>query len=143
MWGLWEIVKAIRDAVHQTEYVIPHQLLQLVRQAHLGDSHQTTWDIRMSEEMRMALRAPLTAQQIQTLSQRSDDAISISVDGYVLSHKYRDRELSGVVCASIDISDRLGVCNYKYSDVKLRITIRQTGDPIDKRWAVSSVERVS
>lgn len=137
------IIKGIQETRHYLNYTIPHQLLQLVQQAHTGRSNQTLWNIETTEEMRRALCVPLTSQQIDALSKLGAETISTSVTGYVLSHKLRDSELSGVVCVSINISSSLGTYNYEYSNVKLRITVRHVGKPlVSDKWIVSSVEQI-
>ena len=99
-------------------------------------------NIEVSEEMRAALRAPLTPQQTEELSRMPDGTAVASAAGYVLSHKLKDTELTGVVCVSIDVSDCSGACLYKYSDVKRRITVSRTGRSIDGKWTVTSAERI-
>ncbi len=137
------IIKIIRDIRHHNNYTIPQQLVHLVQQAHTGRPSQTLWDIEVSDEMKIALRAPLTPQQIEVLSQLSGEVINAFVTGYVLSHKSKDGELTGVVCVSIDISSSAGTYKYKYSEVKLRITIRRVGKPlVSSKWVVSSVEQI-
>lgn len=145
---LWEMLFSgptadrLRRIRHHTDYVVPQQLFQLVRQAHTGKREEMPWDIRMSEEMQTALRAPLTPQQIEMLSQMRDENISTFVSGYVLSYKHKDTELSGIVCVNIDIFSRSGQYNYKFSGVKLRVTVRQVGKPLEGNWAVSSAEMI-
>ena len=142
MCATW-VIKGILEARRYSNYTIPQQLIQLVRQAHLEKEFHTIWDIKVSDEMRTALCAPLTQQQIQTIRLSKEDIISHSVDGYVISHKVRRRELSGVVSVSIDITSKSGNCNYKYSGVKLRITVNRLGDSaIDSKWTVTSVTQM-
>ena len=132
---LWEFIREI-------DYDISQQLLQLVRQAHLGREFCTKWDIQVSDEMRTALRAPLTLEQMRTIDGQEAGRFGISVSGYVLSAKMEDCELSGTVCVSIDIADRAGICSCRYENVKLRITVIRVGKPLDPdgKWVVSSAE---
>ena len=137
------IIKGIQYLRLYMHGTVPNQLMELVRQAHLGQQFNTLFNIEVSDEMRTALCAPLTQQQIQTIRLSKEDIISHSVDGYVISHKVRRRELSGVVSVSIDITSKSGNCNYKYSGVKLRITVNRLGDSaIDSKWTVTSVTQM-
>ena len=131
---IW-VIKGILEVRHYSNYTIPQQLIQLVRQAHLEQEFHTIWDIKVSDKMRAALCTPLTQQQLQTLKLSKDDIVSRSIDGYVISHKLRNGELSGVVSVSIDITSKSGKCNYHYSGVKLRITV----DRMYNKWIVTSV----
>lgn len=132
------IMKAIQSLRLYLYHTIPQQLLDLVRQAHLEQEFHTIWDIKVSDKMRAALCTPLTQQQLQTLKLSKDDIVSRSIDGYVISHKLRNGELSGVVSVSIDITSKSGKCNYHYSGVKLRITV----DRMYNKWTVTSVTQL-
>lgn len=137
------IIKGIHSTSHYLNYTIPQQLVQLVRQAHLGQPFQTTWNIEVSDAMREALCAPLTARQIRIMSQMKDDIARYAVDGYVISHKLKPKELTGVVAVSLNVVSRSGECDYMCSKAKLRITVRHIGKAgLDNKWVVSSVEQL-
>lgn len=137
------LIRGIQSSLHYLNYTIPQQLVQLVKQAHLGQSFQTLWNIEVSNTMREALCAPLTANQICEIAQMKHDIVSYSINCYVLSHKLKSKELTGVVSVSLSIDSRSGACDYKYSGVKLRITVRHIGKSgVDNKWVVSSVEQL-
>lgn len=139
MWGVF-FIKSIHSLWVYSNLTVPHQLVDLVRQAHLEQEFHTIWDIEVSDAMRIALCTPLTQQQLQMLRQSKDDIASRSIDGYVISHKLRHRELIAVVSVSIDITSKSGNWNYRYSGMKLRITVSRIGKPmINSKWAVTSV----
>ena len=140
------IIRGLRDIRHYQDVVIPQQLVQLVRQAHYGEKFQTKWDIEVSDQMRDALCAPLTSQQLQTLRVMKDDVCFRSVRCSLLSYKHKGLELSGVVNVSIDIRSHSGQNTYCIPNAKLHVIVRNTGnkDRIDNningKWYVSSVE---
>lgn len=136
-------IKGIQSTLHYLNYTIPQQLTQLVRQAHLGQPFQTLWNIEVNDTMRKALCAPLTANQICRISEMKHDIISYSIDSYVISHKLKSKELTGVVAVSLDVDSQSGACDYTCSMVKLRITVRHVGKTgVDYKWVVSSVEQL-
>lgn len=132
---------AVYGVVHYIRYTLPQQLIQLVKQAHHGHGYPTAWNIGMSDEMRLALCAPLTRQQLLEMWRDPADVTSRSVNGYVLSHRYRWNELSGVVCLSVETVSRSGGCNVSVSGMKLRITVQRTPES-GRRWMVTEVERL-
>lgn len=136
------VIKGVRDVLEYTRYTIPRQLVQLVKQAHLGQEYPTIWNIEMSDEMRTALCVPLQ-QQLHALGLLKDDVVINYINGYVISHKFKARELSGVVCVSIGMTSKSKNCNYECSEVRLRITVSHVGTPgISQQWVVSSVEQI-
>ena len=136
------LLKGIKDIWHFRHDTIPHQLVDLVRQAHLDVPFRTLWDIEVSSEMRNALLAPLTAEQINELSHSGEDIIKRSINCRVISHKLKDGELSGVVSVSVKYYSQSGTHNYAFSNEKLRIVVSHIGPTgISKRWSVTSVER--
>lgn len=138
------IVAGFRESYHYTHYTIPNQLAQLVKQAHLGQAFQNLWDIKVSDEMRIALRAPLTAQQIQEMEKMKDDIEIRSVDCYVLSHKLKRDFLLGVVDVSVDIGSHSGKYHYNISNAKIQVTVRHDDNEgrFSRKWYVSSVEQI-
>ena len=140
------IIRGLRDIRHYMKVEIPQQLIQLVRQAHYEEKFQTKWDIEVSEQMRNALCAPLTPQQVQTLCLMKDDICFRSVRCSLLSYEHKGLELSGVVNVSIDIRSHSGQNTYYIPKAKVRVTVRNTGDinridnNINGKWYVSSVE---
>lgn len=137
------LIRGIQSTVYYLNYTIPQQLIQLVRQAHLGQPFHTLWNIEADDSMREALCAPLTASQIYRISQMKHDIISYSIDGYVISHKLKSKELTGVVSVSLSVDSRSGACDYKCSKAMLRITVRHIGRPgVDNTWVVSAVEQL-
>lgn len=73
------IIRGLRDIHRYMKIELPQQFIQLVKQAHWGQTFHTAWEIEVSDEMREALQLPLTPQQIHTLMQENDDIISRSV----------------------------------------------------------------
>lgn len=142
--GLVYIIKGILNLYHYTKYTIPQQLVQLVKQAHMEQQFQTMWNIEVSDAMRDALRAPLTVQQLEAIFHAKNDITSKSVNCYVVSHKYRGNELSGIVNVSVDILSRSGLHDYHISNVKLQISVSSISNnaQIDHKWFVSSVKQL-
>ena len=142
--GLVYIIKGILNLYHYTNYTIPQQLVQLVKQAHLEQQFQTMWNIEVSDAMRDALRTPLTVQQLEDILHAKNDIISRSVNCYIVSHKYRGKELSGVVNVSVDILSCSGLHDYHISNAKLQISVSSISNnvQVDHKWFVSSVKQL-
>lgn len=137
------VIRGIQESRHYCNYAIPQQLIQLVRQAHLGQEIHTMWDIEVSEVMRPSLCAPLLYEQQQMLRESKDDILSYAVDGYVVSHKYHAHDLTGVVNVSIDITSKSGNWHYQCSNAKLRIVVKYIGEiGFNNKWAVTSVKQL-
>ncbi len=84
------IASLVISAVYRyVSYTVPQQLAQLVRQAHAMQPFQTRWRIEASDDMRDALRSPLTPPQLRALEQAEHDISSRNVSCYVLSHRRR------------------------------------------------------
>lgn len=137
------LMRGMQSIWHYLNYTIPQQFIQLVRQAHLGQPFQTLWNIEVDDSMRQALCAPLTESQICRIAQMKHDITRYSIDCYVITHKLRSKELTGVVSVSLNVDSQSGACDYHCSKVMLRIIIRHIGRPgVDNRWVVSSVEQL-
>lgn len=137
------ILKGIRDLHHLIHYETPQQLVDLVTQAHAGGPIKTRWEIEVSPEMRDALRLPLTPQQLEEMNAAGEDVFSSSVSCYLLSHKVRSGELSGVMKVSVTVHSKYSKTPLVYPEVKLRILVKQNGKQYPHlRWRVASVEQV-
>lgn len=138
------IFKRLHALYIRRKKVIPEQLAILIEQAFRGDSFSTVWNIMVSNDMKIALCAPLTREQILSVWQDKEDIISCNVHCSVVSHKQRSAELSGVVCVSADITSYSGKNNYSFHDVMTRVTVKNTDEfaGTGKRWYVSSAEQI-
>lgn len=138
------ILGSVRWIYHYIHYTIPQQLAQLVTQAHTGENFKTLWDIKVSPEMRAALCQPLTPEHLGIMQAAETGIVSSSACCYVLSHKYRSNELSGVVKVSVTVHSKYSKTDLIYPDVSLRIVVRLNGKPFPKsRWEVISVDQIA
>lgn len=138
------IIKGLMACRDYTGGVVPNQLAQLIRQAHLNQPFRTEWNIRVSDDMRCALQLPLTPEQIRAMQQAGDDITSRSVNCYKLSSQIKGEEMSGVFKVSFDIESKSGQHTYHFHDVRLRVVAHFTGDraTLNTRWEVTSVEQL-
>ena len=138
------ILWSIRDIYYHNHYRIPQQLAQLVTQAHTGENFKTLWDIQVSPEMRAALCQPLTSEHLEMMQASEAGTVSSSASCYVLSHKHRGNELSGVVKVTVTVHSRYSKTDSVYPDAKLRIVVRHNGKPYPKScWEVVSVDQIA
>ncbi len=143
IWG-GKTGEVLRDAHYHQQYRVPEQLAELVRQAHGTAPIRTMWDIRVSPEMRDALCAPLTAEQLASIRAAEEGAFSRSVSSYVVSHKHTGDELSGIVQVSLTVRSRYSESELAYPPTKLRIVVSLKEQESDhRRWAVTSVEQIA
>ncbi len=140
--GIVYLIKGAQYSHHLWKHCVPEQLAELVRQAHSNRPFQTMWDIKVSDEMREALQAPLTPQQIHAMAEAKDDDISRFVNCSVLSHKVNTKGLSGIVKVTIDIRSRSGLHNYHFQNVRLRIVVDGQADLFESSMTVRSVEQL-
>ena len=100
-----------------------------------GKTDVTHWNIKLNSQ---------TKEQLAYLDEKSDDIISKSVTCYLISHKYRPNELSGVVSVSIHIRSKSGLCDVDYDRVRVRIVTKSNGKGgFEARRVVDSVELLS
>lgn len=86
---------------------------------------------------------PLTPQQLEIMRAAGEGVFSSSVSCYLLSHKFKSGELSGVVKASVTVHSKYSKTPLVYPAVKLRILVKQNGKQYPHlRWMVTSVEQV-
>ena len=123
----------------ETERSLCEQLVYLVRQAHENSAFQTQWNIQVSDEMRVALQAPLSSQQVYELSQAKDDIDMRSIGVYLLSYNIKRGLMSGVVNVSIDIHSKSGLHNYHFEDVKLYLAVES--DEMTEEWKLVTVQQ--
>ena len=136
--------EVLRDAHYHQQYSVPEQLAELVRQAHGTAPIRTMWDIRVSPEMRDALCAPLTPEQLQAIRAAEAGVFARSVSCYVVSHKCKGNELSGIVQVSLTVRSRYSQSEMAYPPIKLRIGVNSsTAQYGDRCWEVTSVEQVT
>lgn len=144
IWGLGNTAEILRNCHRQQHYEVPQQLAELVRQAHGTEPIRTMWDIRVSPELRDALCVPLTDEQLATIRAAEEGTFSSSVSCYVVSHKHKDNELSGVVQVSVTVSSRYSKSELAYPPTKLRIVVSaKAGRYPLRRWEVTSVEQIA
>lgn len=144
LWVTPFLFFALRKIYVYVNGALPQQLSLLVHQAHMGQPFRTRWIIVADESMRNALQQPFTPERIRAMTQAGDDVTGKAVDCYVLTHRLRPGELSGVVKVSIDIKSRSRRHDYHAENVRLRVTLRPSGDHKGLRtiWMVSGVEVV-
>lgn len=69
---------------------------------------------------------------------------STSVNGYLISSRFENNELSGVVQVSVTVHSKYSKHDMAYPAVNLRIVVRRTGGQHpDICWEVASVEKVA
>ena len=118
---------------------IPQQLAELVKQAHSSAEFKTRYNIQVSDEMRLALQAPLTPDQLRSLAENSDDIDGKSVTAYLLNGKNRRGVLSGTVVVSIHIHSKSGLNNYDFEHIRLKLIANYENETM--RWILTSVEQ--
>lgn len=138
------IVRMIREDRYLFKQKIPGQLVQLVMRAHDASTVGTLFDIRVSPEMRDALCAPLTQEQLETMRAAEKGVYSTYVKCQLISSRFKGGELSGVVKVSVRVSSRFSERPLVCPEVKLKITVSSVGKPgIEHRWVVTSVEQIA
>lgn len=144
IWGFGRKTEILQDIHNHQHYEVPEQLAELVRQAHGTEPIRTMWDIRVSPEMRDALCTPLTSEELAAIRAAEPGVLSSSVSCYVVSHKHKGCELSGVVQVSVTVHSRYSKSERTYSPIKLRIVVVRNGRPFpNERWEVASVEQIA
>ena len=149
-WGVFAaipIVMAIRWMIRDHRDLfkreIPGQLVQLIKQAHGMSELETTFDIRVSPEMRDALCAPLTQEQLAVIRAAQKDVYSTYVKCELLSSTFKGPELSGVVKVAVRVSSKFSEFPLVCAETKLRIVVRHNGRQYPNgEWVVTSVEQV-
>lgn len=140
---MWKIAKLIWEARRYVNREVPQQLVKLVQQAHAEQPVDMEWDIAVSREMKRALCAPLTDEQLDFLEADEKGVFSRSVCGYVVSSSFRRGELSGVVESSVTLHSRYSKNDIVYPRTKLKIVVRQVGGKYPNYcWEVTSVEQI-
>lgn len=144
IWGFGRKTEILQDIHNHQHYEVPEQLAELVCQAHGTEPIRTMWDIRVSPEMRDALCAPLTPEQLQAIRAAEAGVFARSVSCYVVSHKYKGNELSGIVQVSLTVRSRYSQSEMAYPPIKLRIVVRCTTEQyVYRRWEVFSVKQIA
>ncbi len=144
IWGFGRKTEILQDIHNHQHYEVPEQLAELVRQAHGTEPIRTMWGIQVSPEMRDALCAPLTAEQLAAIRKADVGVFSRSVSCHVVSYKLRGKELSGVVQVSVTVHSRYSKSERTYPPIKLRIVVVHNGRPFpNERWEVASVEQIA
>lgn len=144
IWGFGRKTEILQDIHNHQHYEVPEQLAELVRQAHGTEPIRTIWDIRVSPEMRQALCAPLTSEELAAIHATEPGVLRSSVSCYVVSHKHKGNELSGVVRVSLTVRSRYSKSELSYPPIKLRIVVRCTTEQyVYRRWEVSSVKQIA
>ena len=139
-----KVTTRVREAFHYTFDQVPQQLFKLVKQAHLGEPVDMLWNIAVSSEMQDALCQPLTPEQLATMRAAEKGVFSTSVNGYLISSRFENNELSGVVQVSVPVHSKYSKHDMAYPAVKLRSVVRRTGGQHpDICWEVASVEKVA
>ena len=139
-----KVTTRVREAFHYTFDEVPQQLFKLVKQAHLGEPVDMLWNIAVSSEMQDALCQPLTPEQLATMRAAEKGVFSTSVNGYLISSRFENNELSGVVQVSVSVSSKFSEKQMVCPDVQLKITVSGKGKPgIEHRWEVTSVEQIA
>lgn len=143
IWGFGRKTEIFQDIRNHQHYEVPEQLAELVRQAHGTGPIRTMWDIRVRPEMRLALCAPLTAEELAAIRTAEPGVLSRSVSCYVVSHKKKGCELSGVVQVSVTVHSCYSKSERAYPPTKLRIVVTHNGRQFPNDcWEVTSVEQI-
>lgn len=138
------LVKGFRETHNYIKYAIPHQLVQLVLQAHAEQPFQTEWDIQVSREMQDALCKPLTPEQLAMMRAAEAGTFTRRVNCHLVSGKLRGSKLSGVVQVSVVVHSKYSKSNQVYPDTKLRIVVSSNGRQYPThQWLVTSVEQIT
>ena len=120
------------------EVTVPNQLVELVRQAQMGEPFQTALDILVGADDRQKLMYPLTQEQVETIRATSMFACQKKeFSCWLKEYRFTGSELSGIVLATIQFQDDAKGIRVDYRDVP--IYIRLTGRP-GKGWRIDSVE---
>ena len=110
------------------EVTVPNQLVELVRQAQMGEPFQTALDILVGADDRQKLMYPLTQEQVEIIRETSMFACQKKEFSYRLKeYRFTGSELSGIVLATIQFQDDAKGIRVDYRDVP--IYIRLTGRP--------------
>ena len=118
------------------EVTVPNQLIELVRQAQMGEPFQTALDILVGADDRQKLMYPLT--QVETIRATSMFACQKKEFSYQLKeYRFTGSELSGIVLATIQFQDDAKGIRVDYRDVP--IYIRLAGRP-GKGWQIDETE---
>lgn len=145
---IWKIIRyaviafiIVKGEIELCRYIkqIPRQLAELIKQAHSGEEFNTRYNIQVSDEMRLALQAPLTPDQIRSLAENSDDIDGKSVTAYLLNGKNRRGVLSGTVVVSIHIHSKSGLNNYDFEHIRLNLIANYEKETM--KWVLTSVEQ--
>ena len=120
------------------EVTVPNQPVDLVRQAHMGESFNTAFNIPVSANERQLLMYPLTQELVEIIRTTSRFACQKKEFSYRLTDcKFTDNELSGTVLATIQFQDDAKGINLDYRDVPIRIKL---GGKPGKGWHIDSIE---
>ena len=141
---VYHMVKMVREMNHLTKVEIPHQLVELVQQAHQDGPINTKFDIKVSSDMRDALCAPLTVEQLATIRAAEEGAFSRRVSCRLISSYYKGGEISGVVQVSVMVHSEYSKRNLFCPETQLRIVVRHNGRkyPLGD-WYVTEVEQIA
>ena len=140
---MYHLVKMVRNMRHLTKVKIPHQLVELVQQAHQDAPFRTQFDIRVSPAMRDALCLPLTPEQLAVIRAAQKGVYSTYVKCELLSSTFKGSELSGVVKVAVRVSSKFSKRALVCPETKLRIVVRHNGRkyPLGA-WALTKVEQI-
>jgi len=120
------------------EVTVPNQPVDLVRQAQMGESFNTAFDIPVSANERQMLMYPLTQELVEIIRTTSMFECQKKEFSYRMTDcKFTGNELSGTVLATIRFQDDAKGINLDYKDVPIRI--RLGGRP-GKGWRIDTIE---
>lgn len=119
-WWIYNRIHERSEKKYFLNVTVPQQLIQLVRQAHAGESFSTEGNISVGADMREKLCYPLTPEQVELIKATSHyqrKEFSYRLAGY----KFTGHELSGTVLATIHFQDDTRNINLDYRDVPIFI----------------------
>lgn len=141
---VYHLVKMVRDVNRLTKVEIPHQLVELVQQAHQEGPIKTKFDIKVSSDMHDALCAPLTAEQLMTIRAAEKGVFSRRASCRLISSCFKSGEISGVVQVSVMVHSEYSKHNLFCPETQLRIVVRHNGRKYPTgEWVVTSVEQIA
>lgn len=139
-WIIYELIRTIKDSRRFKRETLPGQLVQLIQQAHAGQSFDTEFDISVSANDREKLCYPLTAEQVEMIRMTPYHQCQWKKFSYRVSeYKYNGRKLSGIVLVTIRFQDDARNINLDYKNLPVKICL--TCKPGEK-WYVDSVEYI-
>lgn len=117
---------------------LPHEVLQLVKQAHKGEPFNTEPYIYVSADMRKMLTYPLTVEQAEMIGSTQYPVTENNFEYELVAHSYKKNVLFLTALITIDYCDTAKNIDLHFH--KIQFLIKCGGTRKRDSWEILSVE---